>query len=112
MHSATYAQKSFFRLKLQWFVQNHPNATSIGIVGMGQKGKLCAALLQEFGAAFQLYDLHPERYNQSFFLKAVLDPTRINDPYLLIARYPDPVDELQEYIERMGYRFGRTAFWV
>jgi glycosyltransferase involved in cell wall biosynthesis len=111
-NSENYQQQAFFRLKLKWFTHFNPNASSIGIIGMGTKGKICAEYLQQQNYPFNVYDLNFEKINAPLFGKRILSPENITDELILIARYPDNLEELQQFIEQKGYVIGKNAFWV
>lgn len=111
-NSIIYDQESFFRLKLRWFHQLHSNHSSVGVVGWGQKGKLCSMILNELNFPHHIYDLHPERYAGIEQEQPILPATSLSDPILLIARYPEDLDSIKHFIEQQGYEIGRTAFWV
>lgn len=111
-NSEHYQQPAFFRLKLNWLLQRHPHCQSIGIIGAGEKGKLCAAYLQQENYPFNLYDLNFEKYTTPLFGNKVQSTDVIIDEIILIARYPDNLEEVQKFIERKGYEIGKNAFWV
>ena len=111
-NSKIYDQQSFFELKVSWFMNNYPHISSVGIVGIGQKGKLLAQLFEKAKFHFQLYDLNASNMNQKIEGKTVQPTSTINDEILLIARYPKDLAVVQSYIENLGYRFGENAFWV
>lgn len=111
-NSSNYQQEAFFRLKLNWFTHFHPYSFSIGIIGMGIKGKICAEHFNQKNYPFSLYDLNFEKFNSPLFGKQVLPPENINNDLILIARYPDNLDEIQRFIESKGYMIGENAFWV
>jgi len=111
-NSENYQQRAFFHLKIHWLIRTYPDVSSIGIVGMGIKGKLCAELLMDTGRPFNLYDLHFEKYTTPLFGQTVLSPDTINDSIVLIARYPEKLDEIRTFIELKGYQIGKDAFWV
>lgn len=111
-NSIIYQQKSFFELKLNWFIEQFSTAKSIGIVGLGQKGKLCAQQLNNSNVLFNLYDLNPEKYVQNEWNKVVQSPNNLTDEIILIARYPEDLSAITQYIENQGYEIGKNAFWV
>jgi len=111
-NSSVYDQYSFFELKVRWFIENYPTITSVGVVGMGQKGKLLAKMFQKANYSFQLYDLNVSVMNQLIEGEMIQPTENINDEILLIARYPSDLKPVQEYVENLGYRFGENAFWV
>lgn len=111
-NSENYQQRAFFGLKLNWLIRKFPNVSSIGIVGMGIKGKLCAEILMNAGHVFNIYDLHHEKHTTPLFEHTVLSPDMIHDPVVLIARYPENLDEIRLFIEQKGYQIGKDAFWV
>lgn len=111
-NSENYQQQAFFRLKLDWFMHFYPNIPSVGIIGLGTKGKICAAYFQQKNYPFSLYDLNFEKFNSPLFGKQVLSPENITDELVLIARYPDNLDELTRFIEHKGYVTGKNAFWI
>lgn len=111
-NSENYQQQAFFRLKLNWFMYFHPAVSSVGIIGLGTKGKLCAAHFYENNYPFNLYDLKAEKFNSPLFGKQVLSPENITDELVLIARYPENLSEIQQFIERKDYSIGKNAFWV
>lgn len=110
-NSERYQQEAFFQLKLKWFRHFFPYPTSVGIVGMGAKGKLCAADFQNHNFPFKLYDLNYEN-KPPLAEKKILSPEKINDELLLIARYPENLTAIQTFIEKRGYTIGINAFWV
>ncbi len=111
-NSKIYDQASFFELKVNWFIKLFPNIKSVGIVGMGQKGKLLAKLFRAKNYPFQLYDLEPNKFVGLIEGQKVKDSTEMNGEILLIARYPENLKEIQNYIESFGYEIGKNAFWV
>ena len=111
-NSKVYDQNSFFELKVKWFLKLFPDIESVGIVGMGQKGKLLAKLFNEAKFPFQLYEIDYTKMNFLVEGKTVLDTAKMNDEVILIARYPSNLEEVQKYIESFGYCIGENAFWV
>lgn len=111
-NSDNYQQRAFFHLKVNWLMRMYPTVSSIGVVGMGIKGKLCAELLMNAGYAFNLYDLHFEKYTTPLYGHTVLSSDVINDPIILIARYPENLNGIRLFIEQKRYRIGENAFWV
>lgn len=110
-NSERYQQEAFFKLKLAWFRRFFTHPTSVGIVGLGVKGKLCAMDLRENNFPFKLYDLDYEK-KPSFLEQPILSPEQIDDELLLIARYPENLNDIQSFLESKGYIIGETAFWV
>lgn len=111
-NSDHYQQRSFFRLKLNWLMHLYPFPVSVGIVGMGAKGKICAEHFFEKEYPFRLYDLKFKNFNSPLFGKTVMPPESVDDEIVLIARYPEVLDEIQVFIEQKGYEIGKNAFWV
>lgn len=111
-NSAHYQQRSFFTLKLNWLMHFYPAPASVGIIGTGTKGKLCAELLRKAHCPFNLYDLNFHKYSTPLFGRTVLSPEKINDEIVLIARYPEVIEEIQTFVEEKGYEIGKNAFWV
>lgn len=110
-NSERYQQEAFFKLKLSWFRHFFINVTSVGIVGLGTKGKLCATDLLQNNFPFKMYDLDYKN-KLSFLEKPILSPEKIDDELLLIARYPANLNDIQSFLESKGYIIGETAFWV
>lgn len=111
-NSENYQQEAFFRLKLNWLIHFYPDVSSVGVIGAGIKGKLCAGHFQEAGYPFRLYDLNFENYSSPFYGKTVLSPEKVDDELVLVARYPDNLKEIQSFVEQKGYQIGKNAFWV
>jgi len=86
--------------------------SSVGIFGMGQKGKLLAKLFDEANFPFQLYDINASTMNQAIRGKQVKPAEKINDEKLLIARYPKDIKVVENYLRTLGYEIGKNAFWV
>lgn len=111
-NSDNYQQEAFFQLKMDWFSKNHSDANSIGIVGIGQKGKLCLEYLNTSTFDVRLFDLNHTQFTQPINGMVVESIDDINTEKLLIARYPTDISAIQQFIEKKGYCFGKTAFWV
>lgn len=111
-NSGHYQQQAFFRLKSDWLMYFYPQASSVGIIGLGIKGKLCAEYFQQANYPFQLYDLNFDNYSSRLYGKRVLSPEKVDDELVLIARYPENLKEIQSFIEQKGYQIGKNAFWV
>lgn len=111
-NSNRYQQASFFELKAKWFMEFNASIPSVGVVGMGQKGKLLAKLFDEANFPFQLYDLNASTMNQTIRGKQVKPAQEINDEKLLIARYPKDINMIEDFLNKLGYEIGKNAFWV
>ncbi len=111
-NSGNYQQPAFFKMKLEWFLKNHTTDSSIGIIGFGSKGKICATYFHESKQAFSLYDLEFKRFQSPFLNKKILDPNLIDDELVLIARFPENTTAIQNFVESKGYEIGINAFWV
>lgn len=111
-NSVLYQQEQFFRLKIEWFAKHFSHISSIGIIGVGNKGKLCAKFLSENQCAFHLYDLNHQQYTTPLFGQTIASIDDIQDSIVLIARYPKDTRAIQNFIESKGYIIGKTAFWV
>lgn len=111
-NSAHYQQEAFFKMKMYWFAKNHATAKSIGIVGMGQKGKLCLHYLNADTFEIRLFDLNHTQFSQKIEGKQVESTNSIDTEIVLVARYPNDIQAVQQFIEKKGYRFGKNAYWV
>lgn len=111
-NSKVYQQNSFFELKLSWLIQLYPNVKSIGIIGFGQKGKICASFLNNSKISFSIYDLEFNKFNQPYFGKSILNPNQITDELILLARYPKNPTDIEEFVMNQGYIIGKNAFWI
>lgn len=110
-NSAIYQQESFFRLKIQEFVRNEcKNHETVGILGAGTKGKLCATLLAEHGKSFQMFDLNHHKYKGAPQLVFPIDRMEVN--LLLIAIYPKQRKELEQFLSLKNYVIGKNAWYV
>lgn len=111
-NSDRYQQTSFFKLKAKWYMHFNSSISSVGIVGMGQKGKLLAKIMDEAHFPFQLYDLNASTMNQTIRGKQVKPAQEVNDDKLLIARYPKDIEAVEGFLNSYGYEIGKNAFWV
>lgn len=113
-NSSVYDQESFFKLKLDWFARSIPKINqSIGILGAQKKGKLTVDILQHYGVrGLNLYDYQSERFNTPIKGLEVNSYKKINDELLLIAIYPNDIDELSNYLFEKGYVIGKNAWYL
>lgn len=112
-NSEHYQQNSFFKLKINWFVKLNPHVRSIGIIGAGQKGKLCVKFLKENQRRFHWYDFNHEQFGSEIIDgQKVLALEEVCDELILIARYPENLSEIEQWLQQKNYEIGKTAFWV
>lgn len=110
-NSLVYEQKSFFKLKLDWFKKlNQAQFKSIGILGANNKSKMIIDQLLDF--ELSLYDLNWKKRNQDFNGYQVRDYNLVDQDCLLIAIYPERRDELESFIKNKGYQIGLNAWYV
>jgi hypothetical protein len=109
-NSSIYDQNSFFKLKLDWF-RKMEKGGSLGIFGVGPKGKLAVHLLED-SFNIQWYDHEFQRYATPIHGHTILDPKTCNSDLLLIAVYPENKYELERLIKKLGYTFGSNVWYV
>ena len=90
----------------------HYREASIGILGAGTKGKLCAELLLDSELAFSWHDYEHEKYGAGLFGQKILDYSEIRCEQLLIAIYPRQRKELESFLQGKGYIIGENAWYV
>ena len=111
-NSPVYDQKSFFELKLQWFLQlNELKTEKIGIMGAGKKGKLVAKFFIDKEIDFDWYDQNYERFNNPILGKQILDQENINCTLLIVAVFPEKMENLLIYLDEKDYVIGKNAWF-
>lgn len=107
-NSDIYEQKSFFRLKLPYFVRNFPNE-QIYILGEGSKANMTFKILRELG-------VHPTQIVKSKSAEHEIEPKDLirNMGIILVAVYPDEGSrrEMIEFLSERGYEVGGDVFYV
>lgn len=110
-NSEIYDQQSFFKLKINYFIDLFSTETKrIGILGAGTKGKITADLLTERGIKFNWYDLEADKYSGKE--QPILNHTKVCDPLLLVAIYPEPIGPIMDFLEKKGYKIGKNAWFL
>ena len=109
--SEMYDQKSFFEMKLRWFVLNHPH-DSISILGAKRKGKLCASILSNLEKGFAWYDKDYERFGAGIDDHTILNSNELKGDQLLVTVYPDDRINLEEFLISKEFEIGRNAWYV
>ena len=102
-NSKVYEQKSFFELKLPYFVRNFPNK-HIYILGEGPKAKMTSRNLN------QLEISHTNIINNKSSLSELVPGAGV----ALLAVYPDTQSrfEIEEILRSKGYVLGENVFYV
>lgn len=98
-----YAQKAFFQLKINQFIQNEYLGGPLVIWGKNEKSRLTAQMLHENGIAPLLLDL--ENYPEI---------THLHQPQLLVAVYP-PDDQrrvIAHYLDSIGMTQGENYWYL
>ena len=107
-NSDIYEQKSFFKLKLPYFVRNFPNE-QIYILGEGSKAKMTLKILRELG-------LQPTQIVKSKSAEHEIEPKDLipNMGIILVAVYPDVESrrEIEGKLTLKGYVIGESLFYV
>lgn len=109
-NSTIYNQSSFFELKTSRFIKNYQDK-KIGVLGVNQKGKLVAKQLIENELEFSWYDLKFEQFQSPIYGITIGNPDRISCEILVLAIYPENRSGLEEWILKMGFEIGKSAFW-
>lgn len=110
-NSDVYAQASFFNLKVNWFCRLH-KVDKIGLLGAGTKGKLAANALKSNHQKFQWYDYQFEQFNTLIMGQEIMNYHELNEEKILIAIYPEPLDELIEFLRQKNYVIGKNAWFL
>lgn len=111
-NSAVYDQKSFFELKLKWFLKlNELKNEKIGIMGAGKKGKIVAKFFIDKEIEFDWYDQNFERFNNPILGKQILDQEYINCTILIVAVFPERMENLLIYLDEKDYVIGKNAWF-
>lgn len=111
--SDVYQQDSFFKLKLDYFIQDEcQNGTPIAIIGWGKKGKLVAAQLAENSVPFNIYDLDFNKYKGHESRFRVHDPMHISESKALVCIYPDDLNSLETFLHKFNLVIGQNAWYV
>lgn len=111
-NSEVYDQKSFFDLKLSWFLKLHSTNAPIGILGAGTKGKITAEFFIEKGIPFNWYDFNSQKYPAPLLGQSIHSYTELHETQVLIAIYPKDLDGLNAFLEEKGYEVGRNAWFL
>lgn len=91
--SSNYTQQTFFRLKIKRFIEiDYDPSRPLVIWGKGIKANIAKANLKEHSVPFENHELHE-------YKKIELE----NNPFLLIAIYPDQEErnKIESYLERL-----------
>lgn len=111
-NSAVYDQKSFFKLKLQWFLKlNGLKHEKIGIMGAGKKGKIVAKFLLDNKIEFDWFDQNYARFNNPILGKQILNQENIKCSLLIIAVFPERMENLLQYLNDKNYVIGKNAWF-
>ena len=110
-NSPIYDQPSFFSMKLNWFCENHPEQ-KISLLGAGTKGKLAAKLLIDSNKSLDWFDFKHDNYNTNIFGLPIQDYNDILGNKLLIAIYPNSLNELLDFLRLKGFEIGVNAWFL
>lgn len=110
-NSDIYAQKSFFKLKLDWFQKLHPEIQRIAIFGADSKGKLVVEALKD---TFEIrwYDINHRKFQSPVSGHFIQNPDDCDEEFALIAVYPETLDALENYLKKKGFEVGINAWYV
>ena len=109
-NSEVYDQYSFFQLKLDWFYRSEEGKT-LGIFGVGPKGKLVVEHLQKH-YDISWFDHEFERYAAGVQGLEIKNPMECKTDLLLLAVYPENKTRLEDLVTRLGYSFGKNVWYV
>ena len=110
-NSDIYAQKSFFKLKLQWFLKLHPEIKRIAVFGADSKGKLVIDALQH-AIELRWYDLNFRKFRAPISGFPIQNPDDCLESFALIAVYPENLKALESYLQTKGFEVGINAWYV
>lgn len=115
-NSPHYKQKSFFKLKLERFVELE-KPEKLVLWGARRKGRLSAKILQKLGCDFEWMELNPEFYPHGVLGHPVSDYRKLQPQpglKLLIAVYPSPAQrkELEDFLAARQFRLGEDYWYL
>lgn len=112
-NSNSYAQRSFFHLKIDHFIKNElRNKEQLSILGVGTKSKLIVKQLKESNITFHWYDLNHQQYNSPIMGICIQNYENLCSDKLLIAVFPEKQEELLSFIQSKGFKIGENAWYV
>jgi hypothetical protein len=72
---------------------------------------MVARFLLDHQLDFQWYDLKFEKYSAGIFGKTILPPEEAREAHAIICIYPEQIEALESYLQRMGYTPGVNAWY-
>lgn len=115
-NSDVYQQKSFFKLKTHYFIENElSGGDSVQLVGAGQKGKIVAEILIEHQIDFTWFDLNAGAYKGKVFGKSIVDVNGLEESRKTILTVWPKEEYLQKqitsFLNNKGLHSGEN-YWL
>ena len=110
-NSDIYQQKSFFQLKLKWFLELNPRINELAVFGAGPKGKLVIEILSSH-LKLNWYDVQHEKFKSQVLGHTISDPEKCTEKFALIAVYPNELNSLENYLKSLDFEIGQNAWYV
>lgn len=118
-NSENYQQKTFFKLKVSFFLKQQCHGSNLLLWGTGKKARLTASLLLKRKIHFHWLALNPEKFPDGIEGKTIqpFENTKLFTPHktkILVCVYPgdNEKQKMEEYLESLNFFQGENYWYL